>query len=58
MPITGSTQIALCPMKTGYVRLLVRPEEYKTRRFGNYICFRPQVKGEEDTYSVGPLRRS
>jgi hypothetical protein len=32
-----------------------------TRRFGNWICFRPQVKGgavEEDTYSVGPLRKS
>jgi hypothetical protein len=32
-----------------------------TRRFGNWICFRPQVKGgagEEDTYSVWPLRKS
>jgi hypothetical protein len=27
----------------------------KTRRFGNWICFRPQVKGREDTHSVGPL---
>jgi hypothetical protein len=29
----------------------------KTRRFGIWICFRPQV-GEEDTYSVGSLRKS
>jgi hypothetical protein len=29
-----------------------RPET----RFGNWICFRPQVRG--DTYSVGSLRRS
>jgi hypothetical protein len=26
----------------------------KTQRFGNWICFRPQVR--EDTYSVGSLR--
>jgi hypothetical protein len=32
--------------------------EQNTRRFGNWICFRPQVKGGEDTYSVGPLRKS
>jgi hypothetical protein len=32
--------------------------EYKTRRFGNWICLRPQVKGGEDTYSVGLLRKS
>jgi hypothetical protein len=25
----------------------------ETRRFGNWICFGPQVKGREDTYSVG-----
>jgi hypothetical protein len=30
----------------------------ETRRFGNWICFRPQVKGGEDTYSAGPLRKS
>jgi hypothetical protein len=30
-----------------------------TRHFGNWICFHPQVKGgKEDTYSVGPLRKS
>jgi hypothetical protein len=28
----------------------------QTRRLGNWICFRPQVK--EDTYSVGSLRKS
>jgi hypothetical protein len=32
--------------------------EQKTRRFGNWICFRPQMKGGEDTYSGGPLRNS
>jgi hypothetical protein len=36
-----------------------RPVFQKTRRFGNWICFRPQMKvGEKDTYSVGPLRES
>jgi hypothetical protein len=30
----------------------------KTRRFGNWICFRLQVKRGEDPYSVGPLRKS
>jgi hypothetical protein len=29
----------------------------KTRRFGNWICFRPQLKGK-DTYLVRPLRKS
>jgi hypothetical protein len=31
--------------------------EQKTRCFGNWISFRPQVKGE-DTYSAGPIRKS
>jgi hypothetical protein len=30
----------------------------KARRFGNWICFRLQVKEGEDIYSVGPLRKS
>jgi hypothetical protein len=30
----------------------------EARRFGNWVCFRPQVKGAEDTYSVGPLERA
>jgi hypothetical protein len=30
----------------------------ETRRFGNWICFRPQVRVGEETYSVGPLRKS
>jgi hypothetical protein len=30
----------------------------ETQCFGNWICFRPQVRGGEDTYSVGPLRKS
>jgi hypothetical protein len=29
----------------------------RSRHFGNWVCFRPQVKGE-DAYSVGPLRKS
>jgi hypothetical protein len=30
----------------------------KKRSFGNWICFRPQVKGGENTYSVRPPRKS
>jgi hypothetical protein len=30
----------------------------KTQRFGNGICFRPQVSGGKDTYFVGSLRKS
>jgi hypothetical protein len=33
-----------------------KKKEEQTRRFGNWICFHPQVKG--DTYSVGSLRKS
>jgi hypothetical protein len=32
--------------------------EIETRRFGNWICFRREVKGGEDIYSVGPFRKS
>jgi hypothetical protein len=32
--------------------------EVETRRLGNWICFRPQVKGAEDACSVAPLRKS
>jgi hypothetical protein len=28
----------------------------RTRRFGNWICFRPQVSGVEDIYSVESVR--
>jgi hypothetical protein len=31
-------------------------KQRETRRFGNWICFRPQVR--EKTYSVGSLRKS
>jgi hypothetical protein len=41
----------LCPSS---VFLLNNNE--KTQRFGNWICFSPQVR--EDTYSVGSLRKS
>jgi hypothetical protein len=33
-----------------------KKKEEQTRRFRNWICFRPQVRG--DTYSVGSLRKS
>jgi hypothetical protein len=40
---------------TGFSNFANRPDykqlEEKTRRFGNWMCFRPQVRG--DTYSVG-----
>jgi hypothetical protein len=29
----------------------------ETRRSENWICFRPQETGGEDTYSVGPLKK-
>jgi hypothetical protein len=31
--------------------------ELKTRRFGNWMCFRPQVKGEKTPTQLGPLER-
>jgi hypothetical protein len=31
---------------------------FETRRFGNWICFRPRVKEGEDTYSVGSWSKS
>jgi hypothetical protein len=41
----------LCPSSGFFLN-----KNEKTQRFGNWICFRPQVR--EDTYSVGPLRKS
>jgi hypothetical protein len=36
-----------------------RPVLQKTRRFGNWICFRPQVKvGEKTLTQLGPLERA
>jgi hypothetical protein len=36
-----------------------RPVFQKTRRFGNWICFRPQVKvGEKTPTQLGPLERA
>jgi hypothetical protein len=46
---------------SGFLDFIHRPVFEGTRRFGNWICFRPQVKGgvgEEDTYSIGPLRKN
>jgi hypothetical protein len=33
-------------------------KKYKTRRFGKWICFRPQVWGETPTTQLGPLDRA
>jgi hypothetical protein len=30
----------------------------RTQCFGNWMCFRLQVRGAGDTYSVGPIRKS
>jgi hypothetical protein len=30
----------------------------ETRRFGNWICFRPQVKGEKTPTQLGHLERA
>jgi hypothetical protein len=30
----------------------------KTQRFGNWICFRPQVRGLKTTTLLGPLERA
>jgi hypothetical protein len=44
--------------ETGFSDFVHRPDSklLKTQRFGDWICFRPQVR--EDTYSVGSLRKS
>jgi hypothetical protein len=39
--------------------LFQRPVFQKTQRFGNWICFRPQVKmGEKTPTQLGPLERA
>jgi hypothetical protein len=43
--------LGLCPSSGFFLN-----NNEKTQRFGNWICFRPQVR--EDTFSVGPLRKS
>jgi hypothetical protein len=30
-------------------------EHYRTQRFGNWICFRPQVRGWETPTLLGPV---
>jgi hypothetical protein len=38
---------------------IVQNSKYKeTERFGNWICFRPQMRGGGDIYSVGSRRKS
>jgi hypothetical protein len=29
----------------------------RTQRFGNWICFRPQVRGQETPTQLGPLEK-
>jgi hypothetical protein len=47
--ITGVSDFIHRPDSNNY-----KKEEEQTWRFGNWICFRPQVRG--DTYSVGSLQ--
>jgi hypothetical protein len=46
--ITGSLDFFHCQVFLGI----------KTRRFGNWICFRPQVKGEKTPTQLGPSERA
>jgi hypothetical protein len=39
--------------RTSSIVQILKNQKKKTRRFGNWICFRPQVRG--DIYSVGSL---
>jgi hypothetical protein len=32
--------------------------ENRTQRFANWICFRPQVRGQETPTQLGPLERA
>jgi hypothetical protein len=38
--------------RTSSIFRILKNYKIKTQRFGNWICFHPQVRG--DTYSVGP----
>jgi hypothetical protein len=59
LAILSSKQIIVYRI-TGFFNFFHRPVflGVETRRFGNSICFLPQVKWGEDTYSVGPFRKS
>jgi hypothetical protein len=43
--------------RTLSIVLVLKNKLRETWRFGNWICFRPQVRGKK-TYSVGSLRKS
>jgi hypothetical protein len=47
----------VAPILLGFWTLFIGQDYkyYKTQRFGNWICFRLQVR-EGNTYSVGSLR--
>jgi hypothetical protein len=46
--------LSFCEGHHAYIRY---SGKQKIRRFGNWICFRPQVRGK-DTYSVGSFKKS
>jgi hypothetical protein len=58
--VTNMLQILTSTMfrDIGFSDFVHRPDSklLKTQRFGNWICFHPQVR--EDTYFVGSLRKS
>jgi hypothetical protein len=44
---------------SGFLDFIHRPVFEGTRRFGNWICFHPQVKGGNKTPTqLGPLERA
>jgi hypothetical protein len=44
---------------SGFLDVIHHPVFEETRRFGNWICFRPQVKGGKKTPTqLGPLERA
>jgi hypothetical protein len=55
----STTDLVLIHRITGVLDFFHRPVflGVETRRFGNWICFRPQVKGEEDA-KLGTLERA
>jgi hypothetical protein len=53
----------ICPIIQGYWVFGLRPssgilKNRRTQRFGNWICFRPQVRGQETPTQLGPLERA
>jgi hypothetical protein len=38
--------------------IVLYSRDYKTRRFGNWICFHPQVKRRRTPTQLGPIERA